>query len=473
MIAKGVRILRCNGYILRHINLLEMVLKMEPAKSYLKTHTAKHRGWLKYCNRKMLVILMLGFSSGLPLSLVGGTLQAWFKYSGIDIVTIGLLGLVGQPYSYKYIWAPLMDRFSLPYLGRRRGWIITAQGFIVVATVCMAFLDPLQEPWLLAGVALLMAFFSASQDIAVDAYKVEILEPDERGLGVALGVEGYRLAMIVSSGMALILADTLGWQQTYLIMAVLVFIGIFAVLLAPEPKIIAAPTDKNFVHLVKAVFTDFFQRPQALTFLAFIICYKLGDAFSTALSTVFMLDVGFSLTAVGTINKVIGLTATLVGIFFGGVLMTRLGLFRALMLFGGLQAITNLLYIVIAISGVNYPVAASIIFIECLCAGMGTAAFVALLMSLCNPKFTATQYALLSSLMAVGRVYVGPVAGVMVKSLGWISFYFATALIALPGIALLWYLRQEIKNEGKRVWPQDQASAADYAQEPVVATQIQ
>ena len=398
---------------------------------------------LKYLNRRMLAILLLGFSSGLPLALVGGTLQAWFKYSGIDIVTIGFLGLVGQPYSYKFLWAPLMDRFNLPFLGRRRGWILFTQILIVLVTIVIAFQDPKQHPLLLGGIALLLAFFAASQDIAIDAYRADILQSDERGLGAALAVEGYRLGMIISSGGALVLADHIGWQQTYLIMASLVTIGTIAVLIAPEPEI-KVTVPKNFWKVMVENFSDFFQRPHALAFFSLIICYKLGDAFSQSLSTVFLLDMDFSLTAVGTISKVVGLTASLLGIFLGGLLMTRLGLFRALLMFGILQAIANLSYMVLALVGKNYFVAISAFFIECLCGGMGSAALVALLMSLCNPKFTATQYALFSSLTAMGRVYVSPAAGFMVKHLGWATFYSTTAIIAIPSILLILYLRKPI-----------------------------
>lgn len=416
--------------------------------------------YIKYCNRKMLVILLLGISSGLPIALIGGTLQAWFKYSGIDIVTIGLLTLVGQPYSYKYLWAPLLDKFALPYLGKRRGWVITFQLIIVMLTAIVAFLSPAHQPWLIAAIALLLAFVSASQDIVVDAYRVEILAANERGIGAALGVEGYRLGTIIAGGFALILADNIGWQKTYLLIALVMALGMLVVFIAPEPsaghsdvenvELDDVPGTKyasklvSIFQLVKAAFVEFFQRRQAVSLLALIIFYKLGDAFSHALSTVFLLDIGFSLTTVGTLNKIIGLCAVLLGIFYGGILMIRISLFNALLIFGVLQAATNLLYMFIALLGKNYMVAATVIFIENMCAGMGTAAFVALLMSLCNPKFTATQYALLSSLMAMGRVYVGPISGVMVDSFGWVAFYFCTGLFAIPGLVLLLWLRKTI-----------------------------
>ena len=403
-----------------------------------------------YCNRKMLIMLLLGFSSGLPLALIGGTLQAWFKTSGVDIVTIGFLALVGQPYSYKYLWAPFMDRYVPPFLGRRRGWILIAQLAIVCLLIAMTFFTPTINPMILGGLGLILAFFSASQDIAIDAYRVDVLTPDERGLGAALGVEGYRLAMLASGGLALILADNIGWQATYLIMSGFMIIGIVANLLAKEPE-----TDKfanenlNLLQTIKQSFGDFFIRDKALWFLVLIILYKLGDAFSHALSTTFLLDIGFSLTAVGTINKVVGLIASLIGVFAGGLLMTQMGLFRSLLLFGVLQAVTNLFFMLLAMVGKNYYLASGAFFIESLCGGMGTAAFVALLMSLCTTKYTATQYALLSSFAALGRVYVGPASGYMVKSLGWTNFHLSTAIIAIPGLILLVKLKDYINKVDK------------------------
>ena len=395
---------------------------------------------------RMLTVLLLGFSSGLPLALTAGTLQAWFKCKGVDIVTIGFLGLIGQPYSYKYLWAPLMDKFAPSFLGRRKGWMFIMQILIIVMLCVMAFQDPTKNPIFLGVLAFVLAFFSASQDIAIDAYRVDLLDADERGLGAALAAEGYRLAMITSGGGALILADHFGWQLTYIVMASFMLIGTIAVFIGPEPEVAICSKD-NFLQVVKDAFFDFLQKPTAVYFLFLIIFYKMGDAFSHTLSTAFLLDMDFSLTAVGTINKVTGLIASLIGIFFGGLLMTRWGLFRSLLLFGILQGITNLLYMVLSIVGKNYLCAISAFFVENLCGGMGTAAFTALLMSLCNTKFSATQYALFSSIAVLGRVYVGPVSGKLVACFGWTQFYFLTAVFAIPGIVLVWLLRNEIAYE--------------------------
>lgn len=396
-----------------------------------------------YFNRRSIVILLLGFTSGIPLALVGSVLQGWFKHSGVDIVTIGCLGLVGQPYLFKFLWAPLMDRFELPFLGRRRGWILVAQLGIILAILIMALQEPSKTPLLVASVAMVLAFFAASHDIVIDAYRVDILLPIERGWGAALAAEGYRLGMIISSGGALILADHLGWQKTYLLMAVLVTIGIFAVAIATEPKT-TIPVAKTMKTIIVENIQDFFKRPFAFAFLGLIILYKLGDAFSQALSTAFLLDMDFSLTAVGTINKGVGLMASLIGIILGGIIMVRLNLFKSLLTFAILQAVTNLGYMALALIGKNYLLAIMAFALECLCSGMGSAALAALLMTLCNSKFTATQFALLSSLTAFGRVYVSPIAGMLVKNLGWAKFYGLTFFLAIPGILLLLYLRLAI-----------------------------
>lgn len=397
---------------------------------------------------------MLGFSSGLPLALVSGTLQAWFKVSGADIVVIGYLGLLGQPYSYKFFWAPILDKFKvLPGLDIRRGWILTAQVAITLAIMMMAFLAPdmtMRIPFVtdkfpvLCTVGIFLAFFSASQDIAIDAYRVEILEPQERGLGAALAVEGYRGAMLVSGGFALVLADQIGWQNTYLVMGSLMLIGILGVGLGPSVARVAKEHQESLAFLVKQSFMDFLTREKALWFLALIILYKLGDVFAHALSTAFLLDLSFSLSEVGVINKTLGLIASLIGVFFGGLLMVRIGLFKSLLLFGVLSTVTNLLYMLLAITGKHYYLACGAFFVESLCGGMGTAALVALLMSLCNPKYTATQYALFTSLTALGRIYVAPVSGHIVAAAGWTWFFAFSAVAAAPGLLLLMYLKSQI-----------------------------
>lgn len=400
---------------------------------------------------KLLTIFLLGFSSGLPLALCGSTLQMWFAYDHIDIVAVAMLALVGQPYVYKFVWAPIMDRFVPPLLGRRRGWMVICQVCLIVLLGLLALLQPKSHAVWMGVIAFFIAFFSASQDIVIDAYKTDVLTSKERGLGAALSVEAYRLAMLISGSFSLILADHIGWNQTYMFMSLLMMVGVLASLTAHEPKHNNHPPISLKEAIIKP-FVEFLKRDKALFFLLFIILYKLGDAFtgssSSSLTAVFLhRELGMSLSEVGYISKIIGLIASLIGIFIGGLLMLRIKLFTALMLFGLLQSCANLLFMSLAMAGKNYYLAVGAVFFENLCAGMGTAAFVAFLMSLCNKKYSATQYALLSSVMSIARVYLTPFAGVYVKQLGWVEFYFATVIITIPGLLLLWWLRNEVNHE--------------------------
>lgn len=414
---------------------------------------SKFNNWIStYLNRRMLVVFMLGFSSGLPLALISGTLQAWFKTAGASMILIGFSTLIGQPYSYKYLWAPLLDKYApTAMIDRRRCWMIMMQLLIITAIIAMAMFSPQAMvhifKWdvpVLFLLGLFLSTCSATQDIAIDAYRVEILKHDERGLGAALGIEGYRLAMIASGGFALILADKIGWQSTYLWMAGLMLIGVIATAIAPPVQQVEKSVG-SLPALIVISFKDFLLRKKAWLILLLIILYKLGDAFSHALSSTFLLDLDFSLTEVGMINKVLGVVATLIGVFVGGLFMTHVGLYRALLYFGILAAATNLTYMVLALVGKNFELACGAVLIENISAGMGTAAFVALIMSLCNKRYTATQFALLSSLTALGRTYVGPVSGYMVQAFGWAIFYGFSAAVAIPGLLLLIYLRKQIE----------------------------
>ena len=402
-------------------------------------------------SRRVAVVFLLGFASGLPLALTGGTLQAWMAVSGVDIATIGIFTLVGIPYTWKFLWSPFLDRYVPPFLGRRRGWIVVMQLSLMILITAMGSLDPLLSPWALAGLALIAAFASSSQDIAIDAYRTELLHPTERGLGAAASVLGYRLAMVVSGALALILADTIGWDTVYYLMAGLMGVIVLATLWAPEPEVSAA-APRTMTEAVVEPFKEFFSRKEAWLILLLIVLYKLGDAFAGSLTTTFLIrGVNFSPAEVGAFNKGMGLIATLVGVTIGGGLMIRLGLYSSLMLFGIAQAFSNLSFMWLANVGKDYWVMATAVGLENLTGGMGTAAFVALLMSLCNPRFTASQYALLSALAAVGRVYVGPMAGSMVEEIGWESFFGFTFIVALPCLFLLWGMRNIIErlNEGK------------------------
>lgn len=393
------------------------------------------------------ILLILGFASGLPLALTSGTLQAWMTVENIDLKTIGFFSLVGQAYVFKFLWSPVMDRYTPPFLGRRRGWLITTQILLLLAIAAMGFLEPGTQLRWMAALAVIIAFCSASQDIVFDAWKTDVLPAEERGTGAAISVLGYRLGMLVSGGLALWLADRwLGWQGMYWLMAALLVPCIIAALLAPEPED-SIPVPKTLEQAVAAPLRDFFGRNNAWLILLLIVLYKLGDAFAMSLTTTFLIrGVGFDAGEVGVVNKTLGLLATIVGALYGGILMQRLSLFRALLIFGILQGVSNAGYWLLSVTDKHMFSMAAAVFFENLCGGMGTAAFVALLMTLCNKSFSATQFALLSALSAVGRVYVGPVAGWFVEAHGWPTFYLFSVAAAVPGLLLLLVCRQTLEH---------------------------
>lgn len=404
-------------------------------------------GWRVYAGRRVAPLLVLGFASGLPLALTGGTLQAWATVEQVSLQQIGFLTLVGSAYTLKFLWAPLVDRYAPPWLGRRRGWVFLTQLLLALSIAAMGFFAPGAHLGLLALMAVWVAFLSATQDIAFDAYSTDVLHKDERAAGAALKVLGYRLAMIVSGGLALILADQwLGWRGMYIAMGGLMAVCSLSTLVAPEPEHVAAAPRTLRLAVIEPL-REFFRRRGALSILLLIVLYKLGDAFAGALSTTFLLrGAGFDVTEVGMVNKVFGLAATIVGALLGGGLMTRLGLYRSLMAFGILQAVSNFGYWVLAVTPPHLYSMAFVVAVENLCGGLGTAAFVALLMGLCRQQFSATQFALLSALSAVGRTYLaGPLTPVLVERYDWPLFFVLTVLIALPGLALLWALRREVR----------------------------
>jgi len=396
-------------------------------------------------NPRVVTVLFLGFSSGLPLALSGGTLQAWLTVEDVDIKTIGLFSLVGLPYTLKFLWSPLMDRFVVPIFGRRRGWIALSQLALIGLILGMSVTSPQNGLWFLALLAFCLTFVSASQDVAIDAYRTEVLRERERGMGAAVSVTGYRVAMLVSGALALILSEYLGWRATYMLMALIMSIGVVAVWLGPEPEDPGTPP-ASMKDAVEGPFKEFFSRTGVWSLLALIVLYKLGDAFAGSLTTTFLIrGVNFSVGEVGAINKGMGLASTIIGALFGGILMARLRLFKALLIFGILQAVSNLSFMVLALVGKSYPLMIFTIAFENLAGGMGTAAFVAFLMILCNHSYTATQFALLSALASLGRVFVGPLSGVLVDGMGWTVFFFTTFLFALPGLVLLWVMREVVK----------------------------
>jgi PAT family beta-lactamase induction signal transducer AmpG len=397
-----------------------------------------------FTSRRMAVMALLGFSSGLPLPLTSGTLQAWLTMAGVDIRTIGIFSLVGIPYTVKFIWSPLMDRFVPPWLGRRRGWAVATQICLMIGITFMAFSSPQYAPLALAVLALMVAFASASQDIVVDAYRTDILPEQERGTGSATFIVGYRVAMLTAGAIALILSDRIGWRSTYLIMAGLLIIGMMGTLIGPEPDGKIIPP-RSLKEAVWGPLQDFFTRPMAGTIILFIILYKLGDAYAGSMTTTFLLrGVGFSATDVGTINKGLGFAATIAGAMYGGGMMVKLGLFRSLMIFGILQMVSNLSFMALAWTGKSYAMMIFAVGFENIAGGMGMAAFMVFVMTVCNKRYSATQFALLSSLSALGRVFISPSSGYVVKYAGWAPFFFITTLTAIPGLLMLWWLKDEI-----------------------------
>ena len=385
------------------------------------------------------MILLLGFSSGLPLFLTSTTLQAWMTKEGVSLTSIGLFSLVALPYSLKFLWSPLLDRYVPPFMGRRRGWLVITQIALMIAISCMFFQQPKQALQLLAVNAIVIAFFSASQDIAFDAYRTDVLEEAEMGAGAAITVLGYRLALVLTGSLALILADRLPWSVVYLFMAALMLVGLVSTFFAPEPTK-PVHTPESLLDAIVLPFIDFFQShgvSLGVVSLLFITLYKFGDAMLNNMSTPFLLQTGFSQTDLGVIRGGMGLIATLVGTLVGGSVMSKLGIYKSLWIFGGLQCLSNLGYLAIAFFGKNYDLLVLSINIENFCGGMGTAAYVAYLMSLCNPSFTATQYALLSSLMAVSRDILIAPAGKIAELTGWTNFMIISIVAAIPGLLLL------------------------------------
>src|SRR6266496_676799 len=332
------------------------------------------------------------------------------KSENVELTVIGLFSLVGLPYALKFLWAPVMDRFVPPLLGRRRGWMLLSQMALIVAISALAFSSPVHFPALTAAIAMLTAFFSASQDIVVDAYRTDLAEKEEVGPAASLYITGYRLGMLVSGALALILSDHLSWQIVYLVMATAMGIGVVATLLAPEPKTAGKPP-QTIREAVVLPFVEYFRRKGAVEVLGFIILYKIDVVIAMAMTTPFLLELGFTKTDIGAVTKGVGLIATILGTLAGGAFMVKLGIQRSLWTFGLSQGISGLAFMLLAHVGHDYPMMVAAIAIENFCSGMGTAAFTAFMMSLCDKRFTATQYALLTSLMGLSRIIGGAPSG--------------------------------------------------------------
>ncbi|MGH8291908.1 MAG: AmpG family muropeptide MFS transporter [Gammaproteobacteria bacterium] len=395
-------------------------------------------------NRRVGITLVLGFSSGLPLALSGSTLQAWMATLHVNVETIGIFSLVGLPYSLKFLWAPFMDRYVPPFLGRRRGWILLAQLVLAVLLVAMAFTDPAIHIWRMGILAFALAFASASQDVVYNAYFTDILRPAERGLGAAVQAGGYRLAMIVAGAIVLILSDRIGWRDSYLLMALLMVLAIIPSILGPEAEHPAAPP-RTLAEAVVTPILEFVARRGMLWLLLLVVLYKFGNWFSGLLTNAFLIEgLHFTATDVGVVNKGFGIAATIVGVFLGGVLMTRLRLFRAMLYFGVLQVVSIFAFLALSLIGHSYVGLVVAVGVENLAWGMGTAAFIAYLMALCDHRYTAFQFALLSALDSISRVILGPPAGYVAQHWGWSAVFVVSALLGIPGLALLIALRRRV-----------------------------
>ena len=388
---------------------------------------------------KMFALLLLGFSSGLPLYLTSKALQAWMTLEQVDLTTIGAFSLVALPYSLKFLWAPLLDRYVPPFLGRRRGWVLIAQLLLMLAIAAMSLHDPQLSLQLLAVNAVLIAFFSATQDVALDAYRTDVLAEKEMGAGAAIFVLGYRAALLLTGGVALILADHLSWPTVYVIMGVLMLLSMLVTWRAPEPVMVGAPP-KSLAAAVRLPFQDFFQRAGAINavlMLGFIIIFKLPEYMAQNMVMPFLLQVGFTQTEIGAIQGGIGLIATIVGSLIGGGMVARYGINKSLWISGIVGAAANILFYLLAVVGRNYPLLFTSVIVENLCYGLVTGVFVAFMMSMCNPLFSATQYALISSLMSASRDIIVSPAGAVAEAVGWPTFFLISLAVVLPGLAML------------------------------------
>lgn len=390
--------------------------------------------------RRMLICVFTGFSSGLPLYLLLNLIPAWLKSEGVDLKAIGFFALIQFPYTWKFIWAPLLDRYALPMLGRRRGWMGLSQLLLLGAIAGFGLFSPEHDLWSIAYLALGVAFFSASQDIVLDAFRREILTDVELGLGNAVHVNAYRVAGLVPGALSLILADHLPWGQVFMVTALFMLPGLALTMMASEPQLARAP--KTLREAVVEPFHEFITREgwrSALCILAFIFLYKLGDSMATALATPFYLDIGFSKTDIGLIAKNAGLWPSVIGAMLGGVWMIKLGINRALWVFGVVQVVTIVGFVWLAGLGEPLkPALALVISLESLGAGLGTAAFTAYIARATDPRYTATQFALFTSLAAVPRTFFNASTGWLVEQLGWANFFWLCVFLALPGMMLLW-----------------------------------
>jgi len=408
-----------------------------------------------YWEKRLIFIFLMGFASGLPLLLSGATLSIWLTEAGVSLTAIGLFALVGTPYNLKYLWAPFIDRVPIPMLskmlGRRRAWMLLIQVGLMASIIALGLSKPDSAPEMTAFFALAVAFFSASQDIVIDAYRIEILDEDQQGAGAAMTQAGYRFGLLAAGAGALYLATDIDWSLVYALMAGLVLIGFITALCAPVPKTDKMVEEKNqpagwFRSAVVAPFVEFFQRnnPQtAVAILVFILLYKFGDAFAGVMANPFYIRIGFSKIEIANVSKIFGVFATLLGVFSGGLVVKRFGILRSLLYCGILQMLSNLMFAAQAALGPHVGFLVLTIGLENLSGGMGSAAFVAYLSVLCNTAYTGTQFALFTSFMAFGRTWLSAVSGWIADQTDWVTFFVISTFVALPGLLmLLWMIKR-------------------------------
>jgi len=399
-------------------------------------------GWFAvFRSRRMAVLFLLGFSSGLPLLLTSQTLQAWFTAERVSLAQIAAMSSVGLAYTFKFAWAPLLDRYRLPFLGRRRGWVLVFQVGLVAAIAAMSLFDPRRDLAAVVWVAIGIAVLSASQDVVLDAYMTDVLAPHERAAGSSVNIVGYRIAMVVSSSLAFVLADHIAWPAIWLTMSAFMLVGFAGTVFAEEPAIAGRPP-RTIAQSITLPVLDLWQRYRtgAIVVLGFAAIYRFGDYFAQSLVIAFLKGgVGFDFTEIAAVYKVLGLGGTIVGGAFGGALVARFGMPRMLVAFGALSATTHLLYIWLAVAGKSMVVFCIAVACDNTAIAMGTAAFVAFLMTVCSPAVSATQFALLTSLSSVGQRVFGPLADRVVAAVGWSGYFAVCAAMVVPGLALVWF----------------------------------
>lgn len=404
--------------------------------------------------KRLSIVFLLGFSSGLPFALVGSTLQAWFADAGLSVTATTMLSLLGLPYLYRVLWGPILDRITPTPLGKRRSWIVLSQLLLILGFNLLAFFSPEQSPKLMALIAFLLACFSATQDIVIDAHRIEYLPPVQYGLGASLAVSGYRVALFFSGGVALIIAAHWGFALTYRLMGLLMLLGMIVTLWSPEPS---KPNHQvmSLQESFKLPLLELLKRPKIGWLLGFILCYVLGEAFTTTTSSVVMpfliQGLHFSLETIAYINKILGIAAIFTGGLLAGVILLRLSLFKALFIFGFFQMASNALFVVLAVVGKNTPLLATAVFFNNVATGMATTALVAFFMKIVNKNFTATQFSLLVAFSTIPRIFAGPIAGFLEQEIGWVGLYQCATILAFLFIPFLWQIKSLVETHEEHV----------------------